>query len=54
MSMYCLHPLSCNIHGDQKKVLNPLELEIVQLLASVWMLETEPGSSAKAFSALKF
>lgn len=40
-------------HRDQKRVLDPLELELqVVVNHPKWKLESEPGSSARAVSAL--
>lgn len=39
-----------NAHEDQR-ALNPPELELQEVISSIWMLETEPQSSAKAPSA---
>ena len=43
--VYHIHALAC---GDQKKALEPLELELqITMSLLVWVLGTEPGSSKK-------
>lgn len=39
-------------HGDQKRVLNPLELELQMVLATMWVLAIEPGSSRRVVTAI--
>lgn len=47
----CMHvnaPMLCNVRGSQKMASDLLKLEV----ASMWVLETKPGSSARAMNVL--
>ena len=45
-----IHALAC---GDQKKALEPLELDLqITMSLLVWVLGTEPGSSKRTTNAL--
>ena len=44
--------MSCNDCGNQKKALDPMELEFIQFLAATWVLGNEARFFAEAASAL--
>ena len=48
-----MHAVCVGAHGDQKRVLDPLELEFqVVVSCLMWVLGTKPRSSARAANTL--
>ena len=41
-----------DVHRDQKRALDSLELELQMVVTTMWVLGTEPRSSTRAVSAL--
>lgn len=50
--MYICAPYVSNAYGGLKRAFDPLELEVQMLISCHVMLETVPGSSARAATVL--
>lgn len=49
----CIHAAcDCNAYEGQKRVFDPVDLEYRLMLATLWVLKTQPGFSTKATRTL--